>query len=387
MKPEGRCSLTSEKQKELESKFDATIKGGMEEESVYDKLRECLEKNRVKNTVVINGWKDKGTGKLEKSHPLYREQKEFDFLIVSQPVQTIIHIEVKRTCTGSSYASASKQLQNGLEMFRETIPFPGIVKWKYIKVIYFGLSEKGIYSEDHSSDCIQEEKPFENKCRKCQNFIIGPATDFNVWWKAVIAEVTTDRVPDQSDDTYLNVLSFLLHQMYKQQDCATSSQLVKETSKTSDEICNADTIIFWSKEQYKTLKDFSDTKVALTSGFGTGKTILIRAKVHELIAAGQNSIVIVIFESSAEKTILRMEYENIFDKVKDSVKIESISGGKGNQVYIKNVWIFLYLGSMNYNFSIYKFCYIYHIKISFLNKIRHICFVQIQYFHCLIIQK
>ena len=49
----------------------------------------------------------------------------------------------------------------------------------------------------------------------------------------------------------------------------------------------------------------------------------------ELIASGQN-VVIVIFETTAEKTILRMEYEKLFHKENSLVKITSISGAKSN---------------------------------------------------------
>ncbi len=309
MKPGGRSSLIEEKKKELE-KHDNAISGGIQEEIVYNKLRESLNGNNAKNTVLINGWKDNGSRD--------RTQKEFDFLIVSQPSQTIIHIEVKKTCSDSQFESASKQLQNGLKMFQETIPFPEIVTWKYIKVIYFGLEAK--------------EQPFENKCLKCKNFIIGPKTNLSQWWIELtefLTQGTLEKVQIQPDDTYLNVLRFLLHQMYKQQDCATTGQLVQLTSQTSDKICSPDTIMFWSKEQYKTFKDLKAKRVAFTSGFGTGKTILIKAKAKELIKSGQK-VVFVVFEIPAEKTILRMEYEKDFQEDNSLVKITSISGTKGN---------------------------------------------------------
>jgi hypothetical protein len=331
MKPEGRVLLPEKNQRELENKYDATIKGGMEEENVYDKLRECLKKNNVKNTVVINGWKDKGTGKLDESHPLYREQKEFDFLIVSQPNQTIIHIEVKRTCSESNMRSAKKQLENGLKMFQKSIPFPRVQKWKYSRVIYFGLAEQDICFEQQSLNQSKEEQPFENHCLKCKNFIIGPKTDLSCWWNELIeclSQPITEKVQEQSDDTYLNALRFLLHQMYKQQDCATIGQLIKETHLISDKICTPETIMFWSKEQYKALKDFKDKKVVLTSGFGTGKTILIKAKAKELVMSGQN-VVIVIYETTTEKTILRTEYELFFQNEKTATKITSLSGKQG----------------------------------------------------------
>jgi hypothetical protein len=299
MKPEGRSSLLEEKKKDLE-KHDNAISGGIQEEIVYNKLRECLTENKVKNTVVINGWKDNGSRD--------RTQKEFDFLIVSQPSQTIIHIEVKKTCSNKQFKSASEQLESGLQMFQETIPFPGIVKWKYIKVIYFGFAAK-------------EPPPFQHQCLKCsQNFIIGPSTDLNLWWN----ELITEFIPQESassvedhrpqDNTYLNVLRFLLHQMHMQQNCATPGQLVQLTSQTSDKICSQDTIIFWSKEQYKTLNDLSNHRIAFTSGYGTGKTILIQTKAKDLLKTKTNKVVIVIFEAPQEETLLRNTYGKIMEK-------------------------------------------------------------------------
>ena len=136
-------------------------------------------------------------------------------------------------------------------------------------------------------------------------------------------------IQENSHEIYQNVLRFLLHQMYAQKDCATTSQLVGWSHQISDKICNPDKIMFWSKEQYKTLKDFKDKKVALTSGFGTGKTILLRAKAKEMILSG-HKVVIIIFETTAEKTILRSEYEKLFEQQQSLVKVTCISGAKGN---------------------------------------------------------
>jgi hypothetical protein len=50
-----------------------------------------------------------------------------------------------------------------------------------------------------------------------------------------------------------------------------------------------------------------------------------------LIASGQK-VVIVIFEITAEKTILRMEYEMLFPTENSIATVTSISGVKGNQI-------------------------------------------------------
>jgi hypothetical protein len=312
--------------------------GDMIEENVYDKLRECLKNNNVKNTVVINGWKDEGSRNLEKTDPLYRAQKEFDFLIVSQPSQTIIHIEVKRTCTKIDLDKAKQQLNNGLKMFQETIPFPEKVNWKYVRVMYFAFAQRGgnvktNKKEPNSSDPPTGDQPFENKCLKCKNFIIGPKTDLNLWWNELIHFVpqeTTAKFQIQPNDTYLNIVRFLLHQMYKQQDCATTGHLVQLSSQTSDKICIADTILFWSKDQYKTLNDLTNHRVAFTSVYGTGKTILIQAKAKYLLKTKTSKVVIVIFETSNEETILTKTFKTLFGNT--ATKIEKIIN-KGEMVF------------------------------------------------------
>jgi hypothetical protein len=310
----------------------------MIEENVYDKLRECLRNNNVKNTVVINGWKDEGSGNLAKNDPLYRAQKEFDFLIVSQPSQTIIHIEVKTTCTQNDFDKAKQQLNNGLKMFQEAIPFPEKVNWKYIRVMYFAFAQRGgnvktNKEEPNSSNPPTGDKSFENKCLKCKNFIIGPKTDLNFWWNELINFVpqeTTASFQVQPNDTYLNIVRFLLHQMYKQQDCATTGQLGQLSSQTSDKICVADTILFWSKDQYKTLNDLSKPRVAFTSDYGTGKTILIQAKAKCLLKTKTSKVVIVIFETSNEETILTKTFKTLFGNT--AAKIEKIIN-KGEMVF------------------------------------------------------
>ena len=331
MKPEVR----SAKQAELE-KHDPNLYGKIQEEKLYNNLRGCLENQNVKNTVVISGWEDNG-GKN-------RVQKEFDFVVVSQPSQTIIHIEVKQTNSEERIKDAAKQLETGLKMFQEMIPFPEKESWKYVQVMYFEFEEEisqevKINKKEEKEQSSKHRKSktyveFQNKfkCSKCQKFIIGPKTDLKKWWKEIgecTPQDTTKPIQEHSRETYLNVLRFLLHQMYAQKDCATTSQLVGLTHQISDKICNPDKIMFWSKEQYKTLKDFKDKKVALTSGFGTGKTILLRAKAKEMILSG-HKVVIIIFETTAEKTILRSEYEKLFEQQQSLVKVTCISGAKGN---------------------------------------------------------
>jgi hypothetical protein len=87
-----------------------------------------------------------------------------------------------------------------------------------------------------------------------------------------------------------------------------------------------------SREHYKTLEDVKDTSVALTSGFGTEKTIfLIKAKSKALIAKKPKQA-IVIFETTSEKTILRIDYEKYHNEM-ISTKITSLSGTTGDAYF------------------------------------------------------
>ena len=70
---------------------------------------------------------------------------EIDFLIISLPIKSIIHIEAKKGNNQSNRKKASDQLMRGLTFFKENVPFPISENWKYIKMMCFGESvEKNI---------------------------------------------------------------------------------------------------------------------------------------------------------------------------------------------------------------------------------------------------
>jgi hypothetical protein len=68
--------------------------------------------------------------------PHLKTTGEIDFLIISLPLKSIVHIEAKRANTVNSRNSAGKQLERGLTFFKENFPFPA--NWKYIKMLAFG---------------------------------------------------------------------------------------------------------------------------------------------------------------------------------------------------------------------------------------------------------
>ncbi len=317
-------------------KYDPNISGQQAEESVYNELAKMLHINNVKNTVVINGWKDKGHSKPNDPK---RSENEYDFLIISEPLHSIIHIEVKRKVYFYSQPpvtpggrkgleipqeKAAEQLANGFDLFQKKIPFSRSKDWQYVQVMY---CEFAVNLD--SSD--KNEEPFVAKdyCERCRKFFLGPETDFSKWWFEISDEINRNqkslRKDDEKTETYLNILKYLLHQMYRQEDCATAGQLVQETSKVSEELT-----FFWSKEQLKVLNSTSQTnKVVFTSGFGTGKTITLMTKVKELIGKNEE-VMVIIFEGSNDKTILRTLYEDKFEELRKNEKIIGISGTKGS---------------------------------------------------------
>jgi hypothetical protein len=200
---EGRSFLSDEKQRELK-KYDATISGGFQEEIVFNNLRISFQKNNVKNTVAINGFKDKG--------PCGMETGEFDFLIVSEPLQTIFHIEVKRTCSQNTSNSAAKQLDRGLRLMQDKIPFPEKEKWKYVRMMCFGID-----AEKHSIFCPE-----------CKKYVLGPNTYV---WSEVTKTINQPVLASASSKTYLNILKFLFYEMFRQESCATTKQLIQESTR------------------------------------------------------------------------------------------------------------------------------------------------------------
>ena len=261
-----------------------TIEGRREDENVYNNLRAGLQ--NVENTVVINRWTDKTPGGM-------MVKGEYDFLIVSQPLRTIFHIEVKRTRSEKSFEKAAKMLDSGLKTIQNNVQFPEEEKWNYAKMIYFG--------RDDTKHAVC--------CPECQRFVLGPTNDI---WAEITKTIEKPAQSKSSIKTYLDVLKFLLHEMYKQE-----------------------------KKVVKATKDIK--RVALTSEFGTGKTIMLQAKAREILDTGdpkegergkgkgkshlnKNKVVIVTFEGDSLDTFLKLEYQQKFP----GAKVIGIQGSEGN---------------------------------------------------------
>ncbi len=300
----------------------------MEEEKVYNNLRANFQKNNIRNTLVINGWKDQPTKRSLTG--------ESDFLIVSEPYQTIFHVEVKKTYSESNCDKAAEQLARGLKLIQATIPFPEEEKWKYVRMMYFGF--------DNQNKTFQNN----NACSTCKQFVFGPSEDI---WAEVSKAVEKPGLANPSNKTNINILKFLLFNMFKQECGATTKQLIKETRKTSDAMTTMKNILFWSKEQLNVINATRETKrMAFASEFGTGKTVLLKAKARELLGVKEHKeseksknlkkqekfpqshqynqkVVIAIFEGTTADIALKLEYEKQFQNTgAQIIGIQGIDG-------------------------------------------------------------
>ena len=112
------------------------------------------------------------------------ETGEFDFLIVSEPLRTIFHIEVKRTCSKNTSDSAAKQLDRGLKLIQDSIQFPEKEKWNYVRLMYFGVD-----GQKHSIFCPE-----------CKKHVLEPSND--IW-----SEITKKQSPAISSKIFKQNLS------------------------------------------------------------------------------------------------------------------------------------------------------------------------------------
>jgi hypothetical protein len=286
--------------------LDTNLAGCEEEERVFVKLQLALEKGETKDTVVISGWNVNLKG---------QKSCEFDFLIISEPLKTIFQIEVKRTHTQKSRKSAREQLQKGKQLFESRISFPKEENWKYVKVMFFALNEK---KKDFNSSDFQF-------CCNCQSYILGPATDFYFWWKYISFNLS--KLESQSPLTSLNrniytqTVQFLSRQMYLQQDCFTNEDLVRYTDKKIDQISTLERVFFWNKVQYSLLNNQLLNRMVFISPFGTGKTVLLKAKAKQLVAKEEK----VSFVFFGEETLLQKAYQQDFLESRNQVKLHNIS--------------------------------------------------------------
>ena len=67
-----------------------------------------------------------------------KQKGEFDFLIICEASKRIYQIEVKDTYKGKYKDNAANQLENGMKLLEEKIPFWNEESWKHVKIMCFG---------------------------------------------------------------------------------------------------------------------------------------------------------------------------------------------------------------------------------------------------------
>ncbi len=118
---------------------------------------------------------------------------------------------------------------------------------------------------------------------------------------------------------YNQTVQFLTHQMYIQGDCFTNQNLLDYTEKKIEKISTPEKLFFWSKTQFPLLNDSRKKRMVFTSHFGTGKTVLLKAKAKQLIEKGEK-VVFIFFGGPESYTLLRNTLQQEFGN-SDHVKI------------------------------------------------------------------
>ena len=176
------------------------------ESDFFKMLQQTLENSRVQDTVVITGWKDNTPS----------AKKEFDFLIISLPLKAIIHIEVKRTLIKKSKEKAINQLNDGHSIMINKVPFPKKGNWKYIQFICYCHKEENDEEIDQFLGSHSHSKCQEAQLCDGWNDLMNQVSkaDLTYWER------------QENTGAYLNILKYLFHQMFIQEDVITQGNYV-----------------------------------------------------------------------------------------------------------------------------------------------------------------
>ena len=285
--PEGRSSKQNEIKK-LKVQDHQQI-GDKAEESFFTKLKSCF--TTMKNVIIFSGVEDQEIFKKGK-------KGEFDFFILSANAKTIIHVECKTkfswmnlildSSTNETRRAAVYQLKKGKDFFQDFFKFPE--GWKYVKAAFF---------ED------RQNAP-ENE------FILHPESNLNKFFDD---HLQPSQTPDTS--TYLHMVKVLMFVMFHEQlPVITRKDSVLKAKEDINKFGSAENIVFWTKDQME-LKNPARTKVAFYSTYGTGKTVLLKWKIQDVLkkCPGEKVVFIVCEnEDDPSRSLLA-----------DQIKIEFIS--------------------------------------------------------------
>jgi hypothetical protein len=232
-------------------------------------------------------------------------------------MKTVFQIEVKLTQNASNRKDGGEQLMKGLKICQARIPFPKQENWNYVQAMFFAFNKKGQYFNSHCDrhQSVTDHQCHSQFCKECQAYILGPETDLSAWWEQMTSSLTNKEYQSPSTplnrNIYKQTIQFLTRQMYIQEDCFTKQNLLDYTEEKIEKISTPEKLFFWSKTQFPLLHDSRKKRMVFTSHFGTGKTVLLRAKAKQLIEKGEK-IVFIFFGSTDSYSLLRTTLQEEF---------------------------------------------------------------------------
>jgi DNA replication protein DnaC len=96
---------------------------------------------------------------------------------------------------------------------------------------------------------------------------------------------------------------------------------VSYTDKKINQISTLEKLFFWNKVQYTLLNNQQLRRMVFVSPFGTGKTVLLKAKAKQLVAKGEK----VAFVFIGEETLLQKAYQQDFLEAENQVEFYNVN--------------------------------------------------------------
>ena len=106
------------------------------------------------------------------------------------------------------------------------------------------------------------------------------------------------------------------------------ANILQDTERKLEAATSFEREYFWTTAQYSVLNDETKKRVVFTSPFGTGKTILLKAKARKLLAKNKK-VVLVIFNDPTLPTdsMLTFTYRSEFENLSNA-SVMAIKSGK-----------------------------------------------------------
>ena len=231
------------------------------EKEVFDALEDIFKNDAYESSDIIV---------LHDLSVINRESKrtreqEHDFVIFFPSRKLISLFEVKASFSEKNYNKACEQTekcQKFLEKYFSDIL--GNDEWQFCRTVYFS-------NKKNASLCTGA----------CQMWELFSPSDIKTWWQQIKKQYS--RIPEEkqneSRENILEVIRLMLFVIHKKQPI-TTSKCFEKSIEVTDKIGSADNILFWSQGQLDLLTR-DEPFVVFKSGFGSGKSVLLRTKAEQ----------------------------------------------------------------------------------------------------------